>query len=434
MDVPETAQYTGSAGGGEWGSGDTIGQYGVIAAAATTDAAGAPRHANGTGQQAGGSRADVRRAAGDRCDGRGGSRGACGECDDRAGGGSRPPHNGKWSDSTWAPGGYMTPAGWLAAARFALAAVLAAMAWAVKAVVRAGRPLCCHGCEDVHAGGMTAVKLAARARRKNLDCPAAIRQCQCRTSSTGLARVGSCAQAATTCSLFVGLFRRGGVGNLPIRAKPRWVTAETKSGGRSACPVTTSGLRSPRRGALARMVSGINGTMCARALPGLRHVWAELPQCGVVLECGVRGPRGQRLACGSGLPARAPTRGCGACSRLPTPYRPAQATVGADPRPSCLVHLACLSRPPAGHAAPPRERILAPRRPRLPATTRPGPRAWLANLARGSGGRGDLGLHSHLAQRWELRGRPGDRGSIPWGGRPHAIGCSRGALGRVAVG
>ena len=24
--------------------------------------------------------------------------------------------------------------------------------------------------------------------------------------------------------------------------------------------------------------------------------------------------------------------------------------------------------------------------------------------------------------------------SIPWGGRPHAIGCSRGALGRVAVG
>ena len=78
-----------------------------------------------------------------------------------------------------------------------------------------------------------------------LECPAAIRQCQCRASSTGLARVGSCAQAATTCSLFVGLFRRGDVGNLPLRAKPRWVTAETKSGGRSACPVTTSGLRSP---------------------------------------------------------------------------------------------------------------------------------------------------------------------------------------------
>ena len=54
MDVPETAQYTGNAGGGEWGSGDTIGQYGVIAAAATTNAAGAPRHANGTGQQADG--------------------------------------------------------------------------------------------------------------------------------------------------------------------------------------------------------------------------------------------------------------------------------------------------------------------------------------------------------------------------------------------
>ena len=135
----------------------------------------------------------------------------------------------------------------------------------------------------VHKGG---VKLAARARRKNLECPAAIRQCQCRTSSTGLARVGSCAQAATTCSLFVGLFSRGGVGNLPIRARPRWVTAETESGGRSACPVTTSGLRSPRRGALARMASGSNGTMCARALPGLRHVWAGLPQCGVVFECG----------------------------------------------------------------------------------------------------------------------------------------------------
>ena len=262
-------------------------------------------------------RADIHRAAGGRCDGRGGARGACDERDDRAGGGRRPPPDGKWSDSTWAPGGCTTAAGRLVTALLALVAVLAAMAEAVKAVGRAGRRLCCHGCEGMHAGGTQAVKLATRARRKNLECPAAIRQCQCRTSSTGLARVGSCAQAATTCSLFVGLFKRGGVGNLPIRARPRWVTAETESGGRSACPVTTSGLRSPRRGALARMASGSNGTMCARALPRLRHVWAGLPQCGVVFECGVRGPRGQRLACGSGLPARAPSRGCGASSRRP---------------------------------------------------------------------------------------------------------------------
>jgi len=87
----------------------------------------------------------------------------------------------------------------------------------------------------------------------------------------------------------------------------------------------------PRRGALARMASGSNGTMCARALPRLRHVWAELPQCGVV--CGARG---QRLACGLGLPTRAPTRGCGACSRLPTPYQPAPAKMGVDPRPHAL--------------------------------------------------------------------------------------------------
>ena len=326
-------------------------------------------------------RADIHRAAGGRCDGRGGARGACDERDDRAGGGRRPPPDGKWSDSTWAPGGCTTAAGRLVTALLALVAVLAAMAEAVKAVGRAGRRLCCHGCEGMHAGGTQAVKLATRARRKNLECPAAIRQCQCRTSSTGLARVGSCAQAATTCSLFVGLFRRGGVGNLPIRAKPRWVTAETKSGGRSACPVTTSGLRSPRRGALARMASGSNGTMCARALPGLRHVWAGLPQCGVVFECGVRA-RGQRLACGSGLPARAPMRGCGACSRLPTPYRPAPATVGVDPRPSCLVHLACLRRcggcacvrlDPSG----PAQRAGCPRiaRPPPSRTRRPPPRA-----------------------------------------------------------
>ena len=47
----------------------------------------------------------------------------------------------------------------------ALVVVLAAMAEAVKAVGRAGQPLCCHGCEGVHAGGTHAVKLAARARR-----------------------------------------------------------------------------------------------------------------------------------------------------------------------------------------------------------------------------------------------------------------------------
>jgi len=34
-----------------------------------------------------------------------------------------------------------------------------------KAVGRAGRPLCCHGCEGVHAGRTRAVKLAARAQR-----------------------------------------------------------------------------------------------------------------------------------------------------------------------------------------------------------------------------------------------------------------------------
>ena len=66
MDATETARDTGRAGGGACGSGDTIGHCGVIAAAAATDAASAPRHANGTGQQAGGGRADVRRAAGDR--------------------------------------------------------------------------------------------------------------------------------------------------------------------------------------------------------------------------------------------------------------------------------------------------------------------------------------------------------------------------------
>ncbi len=198
--------------------------------------------------------------------------------------------------------------------------------------------------------------MAARARRKNLECPAAIRQCQCRTSSTGLAGVGSCAQAATTCSLFVGLFKRGGVGNLPIRAKPRWVTAETKSGGRSACPVTTSGLRSPRRGALAQMASGSNGTMCARALPGLRHVWAGLPQCGVVFECGVRA-RGQRLACGSGLPARAPSRGCGASSRRPR-----------RPLSCCLRPVLRRSRRATGQASGAGEWV------RYPSSLRPAPR------------------------------------------------------------
>ena len=165
MDVTETARDTGNAGGGACGSSDTIGQYGVIAAAAATDAASAPRHANGTGQQAGGGRADVRRAAGDRWDGRGGARGACGARDNRAGDERRPPPNGKWSYSTWAPGGCTTAAGWLVAALLALVAVLAAMAEAVKAVGRAGRPLCCHGCEGVHAGGTQAVKLAARAHR-----------------------------------------------------------------------------------------------------------------------------------------------------------------------------------------------------------------------------------------------------------------------------
>ena len=42
-------------------------------------------------------------------------------------------------------------AGWLVAALLALVAVLAAMAEAVKSVGRAGRQLCCHGCEGMVA-------------------------------------------------------------------------------------------------------------------------------------------------------------------------------------------------------------------------------------------------------------------------------------------
>ena len=237
--------------------------------------------------------------------------------------------------------------------------------------------------------------MAARARRKNLECPAAIRQCQCRTSSTDLARVGSCAQAATTCSLFVGLFERGGVGNLPIRARPRWVTAETESGGRSACPVTTSGLRSPgeapsREWQVEAMVRCArehcpDSGMCGRDCRSV--VWCSSVVCGL---------GGSALLVAQGCP-RAPR--CGAAAHV-VGFRPPTdlprrrwalilglhalcilpACAGAEDVPACAstpvvprsaqAAPASRGRPPAGHAAPLPERILAPRRPRLPLAER----------------------------------------------------------------
>ena len=97
-----------------------------------------------------------------------------------------------------------------------------------------------------------------------LGCPAAIRQRQCRTRSPGLARVGSCVRATTTCSFLRGPLRSRGATSAVCRRGPGldgWRPRQNPVAAQHAQsrPV---GCDPPGEARLARVQD--SGTMCAR--------------------------------------------------------------------------------------------------------------------------------------------------------------------------
>jgi hypothetical protein len=138
-----------------------------------------------------------------------------------------------------------------------------------------------------------------------LGCPAAIRQRQCRTRSPGLARVGSCVRATTTCSFLRGPLRSRGATSAVCRRGPGldgWRPRQNPVAAQHAQsrPV---GCDPPGEARLARVQD--SGTMCAGAAYQAR-VGGTAAVCSVV--CGLGG---STLLVAQGCP-RAPRRGAAA--------------------------------------------------------------------------------------------------------------------------